>query len=51
MRTIVLLVAVFLFLGPIVLWAVWPVIALLAAVYAVHTIQRRRHMSALSHQS
>jgi len=40
-----------LFLGPIVVWAAWPSIALLGAVYAVHAIQRRRHVSGLAHQS
>ena len=40
-----------LFLGPIVVWAAWPSLALLAAVYVAHTIQRRRHVSGLAHQS
>jgi hypothetical protein len=40
-----------LFLGPIVVWAAWPSIALLAAVYGAHAIQRRRHVSGLAHQS
>jgi hypothetical protein len=39
-----------LFIGPMLVWAAWPSIALLAAVYAVHAIQRRRHLSALAHQ-
>jgi len=39
------------FMGPIVVWAGWPSIALLAAVYVVRTIQRRRHTPALVHQS
>src|SRR5437868_2712644 len=37
-----------LFLAPIVVWAVWPSIALLAAVYGLHAIQRRRHVSGLA---
>jgi hypothetical protein len=37
-------------IGPIVVWAAWPSIALLAAVYAVHAIQRRRPVASLSHQ-
>ena len=39
-----------LFLGPIVVWAAWPSLALLAAVYMAHAIQRRRHVSGLVHQ-
>jgi dolichyl-phosphate-mannose--protein O-mannosyl transferase len=38
-------------IGPIVVWAAWPSIALFAAVYAVHAIQRRRQVSPLAHQS
>jgi hypothetical protein len=38
-----------LFMAPVIVWA-WPSIALLAAVYAVHVIHRRRHMPALVHQ-
>jgi hypothetical protein len=40
-----------LFLGPIVVWAAWPSIALLAAVYGARVLQRRRHVSGLAHQS
>ena len=39
-----------LFLGPIIVWAAWPLIALLAASYVVHAVQSRRHMPALAHQ-
>jgi len=45
------LVPFLVFMGPIIVWAAWPTIALLAAVYAVHAIQRRRHMTSLAHQS
>ena len=37
------------FMGPIIVWAAWPAIALLAAIYVVHAIQRRRHLPALAH--
>jgi len=40
-----------LFLGPLVIWAAWPSIALFAAVYGAHAIQRRRPLSGLAHQS
>lgn len=39
-----------LFMGPIIVWAAWPLIALLAAIYVVHAVQRRRQMPALAHQ-
>ncbi len=39
-----------LLIGPIVVWAAWPSIALLAAVYAVHAL-RRREAPSLVHQS
>jgi hypothetical protein len=45
------LVPFLLFVGPIIVWAAWPSVALLGAVYAVHAIQRRRHLPALAHQS
>ncbi len=38
------------FMAPIIVSAALPLIALLAAVYVVHAIQRRRHMPALAHQ-
>lgn len=40
-----------LLVGPIIVWAAWPSIAFLAAVYAVKAVQRRRHVTALAHQS
>jgi len=45
------LVPFLVFMGPIVVWAGWPSIALLAAVYVVRSVQRRRHTPALVHQS
>lgn len=45
------LVPFLLFMGPLVVWAAWPSIAFLFAVYVVRAIQRRRHSPALAHQS
>lgn len=45
------LVPFLLFLGPFVVWAAWPSIALFAAISVLRAIQRRRHAPALAHQS
>lgn len=37
-------------MSPIIIWAVWPSITLVAAVLVARTIQRRRHALALLHQ-
>lgn len=39
-----------LIMGPIIVWAAGPSIALLAAVFVVRAVQRRRHTPALVHQ-
>jgi hypothetical protein len=40
-----------LLVGPIVVWGIWPSIALIAAVYGLRAVQRRRHGPVLVHQS
>jgi hypothetical protein len=47
---LVALLPFLLFVGPIILWAAWPSVALVGAIYAVHAVQRRRHLPALAHQ-